>query len=171
MMELMAACPTLQGVLTPIGTIATPTTAMAKIFSPYADDHWIDNDPLQGLVHPRPRVIIQHNDFSRQKLGTAYGGGDGSLFVTFEFKPDPAAHKDPNRELASFEESVGLILDEMEHRVTQDKQVSEVIYTDALSTHLNITKYVLVAGPASSFAEEELGETFYAAVFLMFYVG
>lgn len=181
MMELLAACPHLQSALPQYDSMGhltspTPTTAMLSIYSPYADDHFVvANDPTSGLVNPRPRVIIQHNDYARQKLGTAYGASEGSLFVTFEFKPDPAAGGDLNKELALFEESLGLILDDMESHVGADKVTSgagiEVFFSDPTSTHLNITKYALVAGPASSFPEEELGETFYAAVFLMDYIG
>lgn len=176
LIELLAACPTLQTALVTYDVngdpiTVTPATCASRIYSPYADDHWVDNsDPTQGIVDPRPRVIVQHNDFSRQKLGTAYGGGEGSLFLTFEFPPDEDATS-INEQLASFEETLGLVLGEMEDRVGQDKDPTEILYSDSSSTHLNVTRYQLIAGPASSLPEEELGELFYAAVFLIFYTG
>ncbi len=169
MQDLLAACPTLRNIVSP----ADPTSAgaIAHVHSPYALDTYVDPgaSPLV-LQNPRPRATVNHGDFSREKTGATYGAGKGSLFVSFEFLPDPAALGDLNAELAAFEDSIGQIWDEIEARVAQDKGTNEGVYTAQNETHMNVTRYVLVDGPGQCFVEEER-ELFYGAIFLAEWIG
>ena len=78
---------------------------------------------------------------------------------------------DPNERLAYFEQQVGQILDEMEARVAQTKEDGTAYWTNYDFTHLNVTEMELVAGPAESNPQEERGELFLTAIFLLSYVG
>lgn len=170
LMELVAACPTFQSIVGASGPDAAED-AMASVHSPYSDDH-LDGDG--NLTNPRPRCIINTNEFSRNKLGTAYGGSTGSLILCFEFEPKTVAGAiidDPNERLAFFEEQIGEILDEMEARCGQDKTDGDAFFTDYDTTHLNITRLELVGGPAESNPQEERGELFLAVVFIVEYIG
>ena len=167
LMELVAACPTFQTVVGAAGA----TEAMASIHSPYADDHCDDDG---NMLAPRPRAIINTGEFARNKLGTAYGGSTGGLILSFEFHPlsvGGVVETDPNIRLEHFEEQIGQILDEMEARVGQDKGAGEDVFTDMDTTHLNVTRLELVGGPAECLQEEERGELFMAAVFVVEYIG
>ncbi len=175
MCELIAASPTFRTV---VGA-GDSTSALAHIHSPYSDDHYQldesgiplrDDNGLVILANPRPRAIVNHNTHSRTILGTAFGATKGSLIVTFEFPPDPAAGGDLNQELASFEEQLGKILDEMESRARSDKLSGEAVYTaneDPPTAHLNLGDYEIEVGPAACIEQQEGGQTFYAAVLVM----
>ena len=179
LMELVAACPTFRTV---VGA-ADSAEAMVHILSPYADDHLVDTmfegspvldgagNKVQELKEPRPRAIINHNEYDRQLLGTAFGASKINHILCFEFLPDPAAGADINVGLALFEEQVGKILDEMEERRGADKLAGEDVFTELDSTHLNLTEYSLVMGPAESNPEEELGVLFYTLVLLVDAIG
>jgi hypothetical protein len=169
MQDLLAACPTLRSIVSPADL--TSAGAIAHIHSPYAMDTYLDPtaSPLV-LTNPRPRVMVNHGDFMREKTGSTYGAGKGSLFVSFEFLPDPAAAGDLNKELASFEDAIGKIWDEIEGRVAQDKGTNEAIYSEPDITHINVTRYMLFDGPAQCFVEEER-ELFYGAIFLVEWIG
>ncbi len=119
LMELVAACPTFRTV---VGA-ADSAEAMVHILSPYADDHLVDTmfegspvldgagNKVQELKEPRPRAIINHNEYDRQLLGTAFGASKINHILCFEFLPDPAAGADINVGLALFEEQVGWATD------------------------------------------------------------
>ena len=160
--ELVAASATFQTVT---GT-ANPTAAMAFVHSPYADDHLVAG----VMVDPRPRCIINHQEYSRDKLGTAYGATSGTLQLVFEFDPVEPIDPDPNVRLSYFEEQIGNILDEMETDAGKDRDADEKVHLISDRTHLNATRFELVAGPMEAIQDEEDGYLFYSAIFLVDYV-
>jgi len=178
-MDLVAASPTFRVV---VGADDS-TEAMASIHSPFSDDRMIDKldehgDPViehgypkKVRQHPMPRCTINHNDRERHKLGSAWGGGDGDLIVSFEFLPDPAAEGDKNLELLAFEEQVGKILDEMEERSGHDKLAGEGVMTEEGITHVNLVGWKLVDGPAQGDPQENQGELFYGVTFITSFKG
>ena len=160
--ELVAASTTFQTVT----GAANPTAAMAHIHSPYADDHLVAG----VMADPRPRCIINHQEYSRDKLGTAYGATTGTLQLVFEFDPPAPIDPDPNVRLSYFEEQIGDIMDEMEENAGKDRTASEQVYLAAGRTHLNASKFELVAGPMEAIQDEEDGYLFYSVIFLVDYV-
>lgn len=167
--ELIAACPTFRNA---VGATSS-AEAILHVYSPFAEDTLIDsgqNDhaghPIKTVKHARPRALVNLAAMNRSKLGTAYGGGAGSLLVDFEFLPD-LNETDPNVRLAKFEEAIGRILDEIEERIGQDKGAGEGVYTGQDVTFINIVNYELLAGPGECVMREEQGIVFLAATFQM----
>lgn len=188
LIDMIAACPTFRTV---VGAV-TSAQAVEHILSPYSDDEelalddpdypagneydpeHVDYNPNlpKPIRDPRPRTIINHFDFSRSKLGSAFGGTKGRLILTFEFMPvtpAPPTVYSANEELAAFEEQIGNILGEIEARSGQDKVAGEGVFTGDTTTHLNVTEITLFGGPASSYQEEQTGELFYGAIFIVEY--
>jgi hypothetical protein len=168
LMDLLAACPSFRSICGE----TTSEGAMLHIHSPYALEVMEDGASLAT----RPRAMINHNEFSRELLGTEFGGSNGSLFIDMEVLAPPAANSDPHRELTSCEELFGKIITEMEERRGHDKVpgvgggVGEAVMTPDDESHLNFTKATVVAGPASNYEEEESGERFYGVTIIVEYV-
>jgi len=152
---------------------ATPTLAMAKVFYPYADDTSDDQEIYQGDLL-RPRALIEMREYKRNKLGTGYGGGMGALMFGFEFFPriqGDDIEEDIRLRAAYFEEQIGTILDEMEAKVGADRLAAEKVLIDGDSTHLNVTSFQLIAGPAETIPAEKDGKLFMFADFLAEWMG
>jgi len=180
--ELVAACPSFQQAVGVSPSSSTPQLdAMAHVLSPFSDDHVVNG----VMANPRPRATININRYTRHKRGTAFGASQGGLILCFEFLPktEPVIIappfgtedwniQDPNERLAHFEEQIGKILDEMEARVAQDKAPGDAIFTaseNPATTHLNQITIDLVAGPAECNEQEEEGDLFMTAIFLVDY--
>ncbi len=161
---------------------------MAHIYSPYSDDTLVDavdefdapvldvsGNPVRVFTDPMPRCVINHvPNFTRSKMGTAFGGSTGALIMYLEFLPSAELGSDRNLQLAYFTNLVGLIFDDMEARQDTDKQAGEAVLTadEAIATtHFNISEWSIVAGPSESNPQEEGGVLFYGVGVLVSFIG
>lgn len=173
LIDLVCASPTFRSI---VGATDSATAAL-HVYSPYADDRPDEDAGIDTItgdpppLSPRPRCEINPgNKYNRRRMGTAFGGTKGNLFISFEFPPGDFGG-DRDKELEFFMEQVGQIFDEMEQRSGQDKGAGEAVRTSPNVTFLNWDDLDLIDGPGESIARDENGKLFYGVMFEITYIG
>ena len=132
-----------------VGSVAA---AIERIHYPEADD---TDDTLAQL--PRAILTLGH-EWESARQGIPVWHRKGSLFWSLEAKPNPRYEGNVRDETLDFANNVGLIIKELENNAGIDQ-------------YFNATKFTQILSPQAMKPDEESGVYFYAAVYLVEYVG
>jgi len=137
--------------------VPNATEADERIHRPVADDRV---DAGGNLIHPRPRIIIaQGPTLTRTKIGTTtFASEGGTLFWSFE--KDVSDPDDLRASLAAFEAELDAIWAGVE-------AIAGIGTAPSGNSYMNVEGFDLAAGPGTTDPEEEDGELFHGAMFLV----